>query len=384
MCGIIERSIYIVFGFFYYGAFEFVYTHFHLFEIPNNWATKIILFVLVDLLWYVYHRSGHVINLFWAAHITHHQSEQYNLTLSFRVSSLQLFIRMFFWMALPLLGFDPVLTTVIIGINAAYQFFIHTRLVNRLGILEEIFVTPSHHRVHHGKNPEYIDKNYGGILIIWDKLFGTFQREQAEVQYGITKPLDSHNPFMAWFHYYIDLYHATKLEEGWRNKLRLLWAGPESLAKYYNYKQSEAFVPRKLSTHMKRYLGTQFAVLCGLCVAMFAWFGPDNYLRYREMFVIVLYVSFSGIIYAAILDNKPRVFPWEVVRVLITGVLIAYSSLIFDRAILVSIGVAYVLTYGVWLFRLKSELKSADALELQKEKHSKASKKEDQEVFLQA
>ena len=309
LCGIIERSIYIVFGFFYYGAFEFVYTHFHLFEIPNNWATKIILFVLVDLLWYVYHRSGHVINLFWAAHITHHQSEQYNLTLSFRVSSLQLFIRMFFWMALPLLGFDPVLTTVIIGINAAYQFFIHTRLVNRLGILEEIFVTPSHHRVHHGKNPEYIDKNYGGILIIWDKLFGTFQREQAEVQYGITKPLDSHNPFMAWFHYYIDLYHATKLEEGWRNKLRLLWAGPESLAKYYNYKQSEAFVPRKLSTHMKRYLGTQFAVLCGLCVAMFAWFGPDNYLRYREMFVIVLYVSFSGIIYAAILDNKPRVFP---------------------------------------------------------------------------
>ena len=136
-CGIIERGIFVLFAFIYYGTFEYIYTNFRLFTIPINLITTLVLFLAVDLLWYCYHRCGHVINVFWAAHITHHQSEQYNLTLSFRVSSLQLFIRMFFWMILPLLGFDPWHTTFIIGINAAYQFFIHTRLINKLGFLEK-------------------------------------------------------------------------------------------------------------------------------------------------------------------------------------------------------------------------------------------------------
>ena len=202
-CGILERTIFLLFVVIYYASFTYFYNNYSLVHIPINPFTTVVLFIAVDFLWYWYHRAGHEINVLWAAHITHHQSEEYNLTLSFRVSAIQLIIRMFFWLWLPILGFDPALTTLIIGINGAYQFFIHTRLINKLGFLEKILVTPSHHRVHHGKNKKYIDKNYGGIFIIWDRIFGTFEREVEEVQYGITKPMRSHNPIVTWFHYFI-------------------------------------------------------------------------------------------------------------------------------------------------------------------------------------
>lgn len=317
VCGIIERSIYILFAAIYFGSFEFVHENFAIFSIPKTWWSAAILFVAIDFLWYMYHRSGHVINLLWAAHITHHQSEQYNLTLSFRVSSLQLFIRMFFWMILPFLGFDPLQTTVIIGINAAYQFFIHTRLINRLGFLEHIFVTPSHHRVHHGKNPQYIDKNYGGIFIFWDKLFGTFQKEEEEVQYGVTKPLNSYNPFQAWFHYFFDLYHASKMEKGFKNKVKIWFAGPETLGPYYDSLEPKEFKPNVLSPSLKWYIGVQFAFLCYVCIVMFKWYGPNSYLSNSEIMAILLFVSYSAVSFAAILENKRSAIYLEIVLSLI-------------------------------------------------------------------
>lgn len=373
-CGIIERGIYIVFAFAYFGAFEYVFDNYRLFTIPQTWWSTILLFLAIDFMWYIYHRSGHVINILWAAHITHHQSEQYNLTLSFRVSSLQLFIRTFFWMVLPFLGFDPLETTVLIGINAAYQFFIHTRLIDKMGFLEHIIVTPSHHRVHHGKNPQYIDKNYGGILIIWDKLFGTFQKEEEEVQYGITKPLNSYNPMVAWFHYFRDLWGASKMEKGFANKVKIFFAGPETLADYYDEIGEKPFRPNPLTSNLKWYIGIQFAFLCFICITMFYWYGPDNFLQNLEMTAIIFFVLFSSLSFSTVLENKKGGFVMELIRVLITGALLFGMSFTFEQELFKYLSVVYTVVFYIWLFKLKPALRvdsesesKVGALNLQKQ-----------------
>lgn len=352
-CGIIERGIYILFAFAYFGAFDYVY-QFRLMTIPNTWWTFIILFFAVDLLWYLYHISGHLINVLWAAHITHHQSEQYNFSLSFRVSSPQLFIRVFFWMLLPFLGFDPLVTILVIGGNSTYQFFIHTRLVGNLGILEHVLTTPSHHRVHHGKNPKYIDKNYGGIFIIWDKLFGTFQKEEEEVEYGITKSLNSYNPLIAWFHYYIDLYYASKMEQGTMNKLKIWFAGPETLKKYYNSLPEKQYQPNTLNTSLKWYLALQFSLLFLLCIFMFKWYG--SIFGNKELLYLIAFCSFSGVSYSAVLENKAYSIYLEVVRISLTAALIAYLTVVLSSPLYLWVGIAYAVVFLTWLVQLKGKL----------------------------
>lgn len=157
----------------------------------------LLLFLLVDLCYYCFHRASHRINLLWASHIVHHQSEDYNLAVALRQSWSQSLFSWLFYLPLVLLGFSPVQIMIMRGINTLYQFWIHTETIQRLGPLELLFNTPSHHRVHHGVNEEYIDKNYAGALIVWDKLFGTFAAERAAPIYGIRSPLRSFNPVWA-------------------------------------------------------------------------------------------------------------------------------------------------------------------------------------------
>jgi alkylglycerol monooxygenase len=236
LCGLFERSIFVLFAYFYYQSFSYLYQHHAWLNIPDTIANYILLFLLIDLLWYIYHRAGHEINVLWAAHVTHHQSESFNLSVSFRVSSVQLLFRMFFWSLLPIIGFQPTSILLLIGIHGAYQFFIHTALIPKLGFFEFIFVTPSHHRVHHGRNAVYLDKNYGGVLIIWDRLFGTYAEEKEAVSYGTVQAFTSIDPFKAWFQWYVDLWHASRLLPKWRQKLALWFAKPESMAFYKNQK----------------------------------------------------------------------------------------------------------------------------------------------------
>lgn len=312
-CGILERTFFLLFAVLYYTSFKFMYDHFGLFSIAINWWSVLLLFVAVDFLWYWYHRAGHEINILWAAHITHHQSEEYNLSLSFRVSAIQLIIRMFFWLWLPIIGFDPALTTLIIGINAAYQFFIHTRLIGKLGFLENILVTPSHHRVHHGKNEQYIDKNYGGIFIIWDKLFGTFTSEKEEVAYGITKPMSSKNPMKAWFHYYFDLIGAAKQVVGWKNKLRIMLAGPEVMASYYDSLAKESTINTQSSGALKYYLLLQFSLLF---VAFFFVYYYHDVMSKNSTIISASFVIYSALSLGFILDRNRFSFWMEAMRLL--------------------------------------------------------------------
>ncbi|MFT5236248.1 MAG: sterol desaturase/sphingolipid hydroxylase (fatty acid hydroxylase superfamily) [Shewanella sp.] len=177
-----------------------------LFDIQMNAMTFILLMVAQDFCYYWFHRASHRIRWMWAAHVAHHSSETMNFSTAFRQSLMYPLAGMWvFWVPLVVLGFDPNWVVFVVLLNLGLQFFVHTQAVRSLGPLELIFNTPSHHRVHHGRNPQYIDKNYAGVLIIWDKMFGTYAKEEETVEYGITKPVNSFNPLVVTFSEWRDM-----------------------------------------------------------------------------------------------------------------------------------------------------------------------------------
>lgn len=179
-----------------------------LFDIPFNLWTLIGLLLLQDFCYYWFHRSYHRVRFFWCSHVVHHSSEKLNFSTALRQSITYPLTAMWaFWIPVVLVGFPPKAVLFSVSISLAYQFFVHTQTLGRLGWLEWIFNTPSHHRVHHGRNPDYIDRNYGGILIIWDRLFGTFvaERDAEPPEYGIVRQIRTHNPLTLNFHEWRDM-----------------------------------------------------------------------------------------------------------------------------------------------------------------------------------
>lgn len=163
------------------------------------WWEWLALFVLEDLCFYTFHRVSHRCRLWWASHVTHHSSQQFNLSVAFRQTWIP-FTAVVFWLPLLLLGFDPLMVMTVQFLSLLYQEMLHSQLLPRLGPLEWIFNTPHHHAVHHGSNPAYLDKNYGGVLIIWDRLFGTFAARSEPIRFGLTTNVESHNPLVLAFH----------------------------------------------------------------------------------------------------------------------------------------------------------------------------------------
>ena len=217
-------------------VYAYVYAHFRLFTWHGGWASFVALFVAQDLLYYVFHRCSHRIRWFWAAHVVHHSSERLNLSTAFRQSLMYPIAGMWaFWTPLALLGFPPNQIIGIVLINLAFQFFVHTQAIGRLGWLEYVLNTPSIHRCHHARNPRYIDRNYAGVLVVWDRLFGSYVPEDANdaPRYGIVEPLESHNPLTATFHEWRsmlgDALHAPSLGD----KLRAVFGPPEWAAAYH-------------------------------------------------------------------------------------------------------------------------------------------------------
>ena len=181
-----------------------------------------------DLCYYWSHRTNHEVRLFWAAHVNHHSSQHYHLATALRQSWTQPYLMWIFWLPLPLLGFSPVMILQQQAISLIYQFFIHTQLVGKLGPLEWILNTPSHHRVHHAVNLRYLDKNHAGIFIIWDRLFGSFEAERDDDApvYGITKNLDSFALFHVAFHEWVAIARDVRRAPGLANKLKYVFAPP--------------------------------------------------------------------------------------------------------------------------------------------------------------
>jgi sterol desaturase/sphingolipid hydroxylase (fatty acid hydroxylase superfamily) len=176
-------------------------------SIPTTWWSSILCFVSLDLVRYWAHRLAHEQRFWWSTHVVHHSSTHYNFSVSFRLSWTQN-LKLIFFLPVIMMGFDPLLFFICHQIAVLYQFWIHTELIRKLPRpIEYIFTTPSHHRVHHGVNEKYIDKNYGSTFIIWDRIFGTFQEEEEQPIYGITKPVNSFNPVYLVFHAWGDLFH---------------------------------------------------------------------------------------------------------------------------------------------------------------------------------
>ena len=209
-----------------YALYSWLWAH-RLFDIGTGAAAWVLLFVAEDFTYYWWHRASHEIRFLWAAHENHHSSQYFNYSTALRQSYTTPFtVPLFYWW-LPLAGFAPWMVFTQISISLIYQFWIHTELVGRLPRwFEAIFNTPSHHRVHHGANVEYLDRNHGGILIVWDRLFGTFEPERARVRYGLTKNIDTFHPLRIAFHEWAAMLRDAARASSWRARLGFLLAPP--------------------------------------------------------------------------------------------------------------------------------------------------------------
>lgn len=204
-----------------YGVYTFVH-RFALFDIGYAWWAFVLCFFAEDLAYYWFHRISHERRWFWASHVVHHSSQHYNLTTALRQTwTGKLALTFIFWLPLVLIGFPPEMVLLFQGISLVYQFWIHTEQIGRMGPVEWVFNTPSHHRVHHATNPRYLDANYAGVLIVWDRLFGTFvaERDDDAPRYGIISNLGTFNPFkiafLEWAGLFRDVFSAKSAHDVW-------------------------------------------------------------------------------------------------------------------------------------------------------------------------
>ena len=208
-------------------VFVWLYDHAALFHLPTDaWWSWVLMVLAVDLAYYWQHRFVHRARVGWAAHQAHHSSEYMNFSTALR-QKWNPWFDFFFWLPLPILGVAPWAIYFAFGINLIYQFFVHTETVGRLPRpIELVFNTPSHHRVHHGSDPEYLDKNYAGILIVWDRMFGTFQPELHRPTYGLTHPVGTYHLLRLQYGDYVDLWRDVRAADGWRDRLGYLFRPP--------------------------------------------------------------------------------------------------------------------------------------------------------------
>jgi sterol desaturase/sphingolipid hydroxylase (fatty acid hydroxylase superfamily) len=213
---------------FYVSVLLWGYEH-RFFVIENVWLYWFALFIFEDLAFYIEHRIDHYSRIFWAVHVTHHSSEEFNLTTGFRSSVLQPVYRFIYFIPIAFMGFHPMNIVLMYSITQTYGILVHTRYINKMPKwFEAIFVSPSHHRVHHASNIRYLDKNMGMCLIIWDRIFGTFQEELKEepVKYGLVKPVDSNNPLKVIFHEWQNIAKDMKKKTSFTTKLKYLIMPP--------------------------------------------------------------------------------------------------------------------------------------------------------------
>lgn len=318
-------------------TFEWIYNRYLIYEIPFDSAWAYILsFLFIDMMYYWFHRAAHEINIFWASHQTHHSSEEYNLTSALRQSVFQTYISWAFYLPLALFV-RPSIFLIHSHMNLVYQFWIHTNAIDNIGPLEYILNTPSHHRVHHGRNPYCIDKNYAGVLIIWDRIFGTFEAEKKdeELAYGLVHPIKTFDPiYIQIFHFKFILKKAWKADS-WSKKFGILFKGPgwqpgtgrlgdrNALPKVkYPIKPFNV----EISKWLNFYVAFHFALVM-IAFTSFANFSSEFpvYLTSAGIFFILFSLTSFGYIF----DAKPKCFLVEWIRCSMLWALHFYNESFF-------------------------------------------------------
>jgi sterol desaturase/sphingolipid hydroxylase (fatty acid hydroxylase superfamily) len=321
-CGILDQLLVALFKAAAVAGYLFVYGRLRLFELSAGSAWVWVgCFLGVDFLYYWFHRLSHVVNALWAAHVVHHQSEEFNLSVALRQGALQAGFSWIFYLPLALLGFPPLVFLTCAAVDTLYQFWIHTRAIGKLGPLEWVLNTPSHHRVHHACNPKYIDRNYAGALIVWDRLFGSFKEEEEEPAYGITKPLQSWNPVWANTHYWVEIAGQARRARRWRDKLRTLVARPgwrpEELGGFQPAPEITRASQRRFETSLPRGLAVyglvQFSALLAATAVLL--FSQDRVPR-PALFAAALAVTVCLVVIGALFERKPWALRAEAARLL--------------------------------------------------------------------
>jgi sterol desaturase/sphingolipid hydroxylase (fatty acid hydroxylase superfamily) len=311
--------------------------------------------MFTDLVWYCYHWLGHKVNFLWAAHIVHHQSEEYNLTVAARVTIFQAYIRTLFWCVLPLIGFPVDMVMGILVFHGAYSFFTHTQLGKNLRFLEVIFITPSLHGVHHASNKKYLDKNFGDVFVFWDKLFGTFQKEEEQPVYGLTQPFESHSFLWQHFHYYLELIYLAKTKTGWWNKIKVFFVSPECMDASIRPLLERKWLKtekRQIAAPLKSYLNFQLS-LCLLLLAISTYlFNKTGWLLKAEMFVFIILTLINV---GAIIEQKKYIFYLELIRLwqafLFVGLVTDAMLLIVIFSIIIQL-LLYFLPIKFWYYKM--------------------------------
>ena len=332
-CGMLERVFDVFFSILALYVFHYVYDNYAIFNIPSNIYTWLLGVLVTDFIAYWFHRWSHQVNFLWAAHIVHHQSEELNITTVFRVSFFAVVFRacFFFWMALA--GFDVfiiVTTSLFLGV---YQLFTHSRVIGNLGVLEYFLTTPSHHRVHHARNEKYMDKNYAHIFIFWDRLFGTFTKEEEEPDYGITSGFDSANAYNATFSYWKNLFVRAKKAKRFSDKLFVFLKGPkwtpadvEHLEPVFKSDQNGDRIHQEFQLPVKNMWYTFFSSLitlsCFISLMIYkSSLGEEiniiELITNHHILILLFMILISIYSHSIMLENKGHSFVLELVRLLI-------------------------------------------------------------------
>lgn len=311
--GLFLKALYL--GLYYYVAGNWAL--FHLETTVWSWLACLLLF---DFIFYWAHRWGHTVTFFWGAHVVHHSSEEYNLAVALRQPWFHNIIAFFLFLPIPFLGFKPEVFLSAAAVHTLYQFWIHTKAIGKMWApIEYIFNTPSHHRVHHAVDPKYIDKNYAGVFMVWDRLFGTFKAEEEEPNYGITTQLKSWNPAWANLHYYAEMFQKARQMKSWKDKLYMIVARPGWLPDYMGGYQAPKEVDKNTrfkydtvtSKPFMRYVFAQFVIIVlGTSAFMYHFKNISDFYKAAFLGVLILSITICG----AIFESKPWVIVAEYAR----------------------------------------------------------------------
>ena len=306
-------------------SYAWMVNHWAFFRVEPSWGVYLFVFVVLDFQGYWVHRWAHEINFFWNKHLIHHSSEEFNLACALR-QSIASFVNLFTFFLLPaaLLGVPTIVVATIAPLHLFAQFWYHTQHIGQMGFLEHIIVTPSHHRVHHAINREYLDKNYGQIFIFWDKLFGTFQKELPDVEpvYGITRAVQTWNPIKINFQHFWLMLRDAFYARDWRDKWRVWWKPtgwrPADVAEkfpvqkiedVYDFEKYNPFS----SNWLKAWAGIQLVAM--LLISMH-FFGNLASIGSPQIFLYGLFLFVSVYSFAELMDKNPRSLAYEFVRMI--------------------------------------------------------------------
>ena len=339
-----------------YYVYGYLYDNFRIFTIEANWWSSILLLLGVDFIFYWVHRWGHEINILWAAHSPHHSAEEMNFFVALRASVTQRLCSFLFFWVLTIIGFSPAHIYTVVAIHLFIAFLHHTEFIRKLGWFEKYFTTPSHHRVHHGVNLQYLDKNFGEFLIIWDKMFGTFAEEKEQVAYGILDHPKTWNPIYINFHFYIVLWNYAVAAPFWWDKIRV-WFMPAGwkprglpLAEKPNITAenqikfcSAMFANSKIYLVLQVILG--IVLMMGIISNLFGWSITEKWIGAGLLWWQI--INWSGILEAKswLWISETLRIPLTVFAVIAFNEIYAPSFLLFSLTAVAAFSIGWTLVY---------------------------------------